>query len=131
MKLLLLAGMAFLGLAASGPAARAVPSDFTYTGSLVTFTVPTTDTYQILAFGAQGGNNTALGGTGGGLGADIGGNFNLVAGEVLQIAVGGAGMPGGGFCRPAAAVAEASWSALVTHRWSSPVVVAEAATSLA
>jgi hypothetical protein len=34
MKLLLLVGTAFLGLAASGSAARAVPFDFTYTGSL-------------------------------------------------------------------------------------------------
>jgi hypothetical protein len=55
MKRLLLAGTAFLGLAASGPDARATPFDFTYSGSLVDFTVPTTDTYQILAFGAQGG----------------------------------------------------------------------------
>ena len=91
MKLLLMAGTAFLGLAVSGSAARAVPFDFTYTGSLVTFTVPTTDTYQILAFGAQGGNITRTG-TGGGLGAEIGGDFILAAGEVLQIAVGGAGM---------------------------------------
>jgi hypothetical protein len=30
----------------------------TYTGSLVDFTVPATDAYQILAFGAQGGNVT-------------------------------------------------------------------------
>ena len=29
-------------------------SIFTYTGSLVTFTVPATGLYQILAFGAQG-----------------------------------------------------------------------------
>jgi hypothetical protein len=49
MKQLLLAGTAFLGLAASGLAARATPFDFTYTGSVVTFTVPTTDSYQILA----------------------------------------------------------------------------------
>jgi hypothetical protein len=95
MKVLLLAGTAFLGLAVAGSAARATPIDFTYTGSLVTFTVPTTDSYQILAFGAQGGN-IALAGTGGGLGAEIGGDFSLAAGEVLQIAVGGAGMPGGG-----------------------------------
>ncbi|HEX3416288.1 MAG TPA: PEP-CTERM sorting domain-containing protein [Stellaceae bacterium] len=72
---------------------RAVPFDFTYTGSLVTFTVPTTDNYQILAFGAQGGNITSTG-TGGGLGAEIGGVFSLTAGEVLEIAVGGAGMAG-------------------------------------
>ena len=55
MKRLLLAGTAFLGLAASGSVARATPFVFTYTGSLVDFTVPTTDSYQILAFGAQGG----------------------------------------------------------------------------
>jgi hypothetical protein len=95
MKLILLAGTACLGLVASGLAAHAVPFDFTYTGSLVTFTVPTTDNYQILAFGAQGGNITSTG-TGGGLGAEIGGVFSLTAGEVLEIAVGGAGMAGFG-----------------------------------
>jgi hypothetical protein len=56
MKMLLLAGTAFLGLFVSGSAARAIPFDFTYSGSLVTFMVPTTDSYQILAFGAQGGS---------------------------------------------------------------------------
>jgi hypothetical protein len=45
---------ALLTLATSHSAARAVPFDFTYAGSLVNFTVPTTDQYQILAFGAQG-----------------------------------------------------------------------------
>jgi hypothetical protein len=102
MKLLLLAGTAFLGLAAWGSAARAVPFDFTYTGSLVTFTVPTTDTYQILAFGAQGGNGGFFPITSpGGRGAEIGGDFNLTAGETLQRSpVGGertfAGTPGNG-----------------------------------
>ena len=93
MKLLLLAGTAFLGIAAAGSTARAVPFDFTYTGSLVTFTVPTTDSYQILAFGAQGGSGTnVFGVTGpGGLGAEIGGDFALAGGEIIQIAVGGAG----------------------------------------
>ena len=93
MKPLLLAGTAVLGLTASGLAARATPIDFTYTGSLVDFTVPATDSYQILAFGAQGGN-AILGPNGsgkGGLGAEIGGTFILSAGGVLQIAVGGAG----------------------------------------
>ena len=95
MKQLLLAGTAFLGLAASGLAARATPFDFTYTGSLVTFTVPTTDSYQILAFGAQGGSAISGNLIGpGGLGAEIGGDFSLTAGEVLQIAVGGVGLPG-------------------------------------
>ena len=95
MKRLLLTGTAILGLAASGSAA-ADPIDFTYTGSLVDFTVPTTDTYQILAYGAQGGNAVANLTTGpGGLGAEIGGDFTLTAGETLQIAVGGVGANGG------------------------------------
>jgi len=86
----LLAQIAFLGLAASvSAAARATPFDFTYSGSLVDFTVPATETYQILAFGAQGGTDSSVGR--GGRGAEIGGDFSLAAGEILQIAVGGAG----------------------------------------
>jgi PEP-CTERM motif len=97
MKLLLVAGSAFLGLAATGSVARAEPIDFTYTGSLVDFTVPATGSYQILAFGAQGGSGV-IGGLveAGGQGAEIGGNFSLTAGETLQIAVGGAGGEGTG-----------------------------------
>jgi hypothetical protein len=58
--------------------------------------VPTTDTYQILAFGAQGGNAAGEGlAAAGGLGAENGGDFTLTAGETLQLAVGGAG--GNGF----------------------------------
>jgi hypothetical protein len=101
MKRLLLAGTTF-ALAASGSVARADPIDFTYTGSLVDFTVLATGTYQILAFGAQGGSgpNCVLGVCGiggpGGLGAEIGGDFNLTASETLQIAVGGAGQTVGG-----------------------------------
>jgi hypothetical protein len=90
----LLARIAFLGLAASmSAAARATPFDFTYSGSLVDFTVPTTDTYQIIAFGAQGGSATPGGVfvSAGGRGAEIGGDFFLIAGEILQIVVGGAG----------------------------------------
>jgi hypothetical protein len=58
MKRLMLAWTAFLGLASRGSGARATLFDFTYTGSLVDFTVPTTDSYQILAFGAQAGSGT-------------------------------------------------------------------------
>jgi hypothetical protein len=92
----LLTGTAFLVLAASHPAAKADPIvfDFPYTGSLVTFTVPTTDTYQILAFGAQGGPGISLLPARGGRGAEIGGDFGLTAGESLQIAVGGVGGDG-------------------------------------
>jgi hypothetical protein len=94
MKMLLLAGTALLAFAASVPAARAQRVNFTYTGELVTWTVPETGTYQIIAFGAQGGSCTApaTGSVGaGGLGAEIGGDFVLSKGEVLQVAVGGAG----------------------------------------
>jgi hypothetical protein len=101
MKLLLLAGTMLLAIAAPGSGARAAPFDFTYTGSLETFTVPTTGTYRILAFGAQGGSGLPFtDGTFsiGGRGAEIGGDFILTAGEILEIAVGGmgAGGPGGG-----------------------------------
>ena len=91
----LLAGASLLALVAWEPAAQAAPLDFTYSGSLVTFTVPVTGTYQILAFGAQGGYADSVSGMGG-LGAEIGGDFSLTAGEVLQIAVGGGGQGGGG-----------------------------------
>jgi hypothetical protein len=97
MKLVLLAGTALLGLASSEPTAHAQRVDFTYTGQLVTWTVPKTGTYQIIAFGAQGGNGVSMGGAlgMGGRGAEIGGDFSLTAGESLQIAVGGAGEGGG------------------------------------
>jgi hypothetical protein len=97
MKPYLLASIVFLGVATLEPAAYAQRSNFTYTGELVTFTVPITGTYRILAFGAQGGHgvppNGFFSGTGG-FGAEIGGDFNLTGGEVLTIAVGGAGLPG-------------------------------------
>ena len=96
MNRLLLVGAAFLAVAFSDQSAEAVPFDFTFTGSLVTFTVPTTDTYQILAFGAQGGNSFFNGIGTGGRGAEIGGDFSLTAGETLQIAVGGKGSDEGG-----------------------------------
>ena len=85
-KQLLLAGTAFLALAASLSTAKADPIVFDFTGSVVSFMVPTTGTYQILALGAQGGS---VSNGPGGRGAEIGGNFNLNAGEILRIAVGG------------------------------------------
>jgi len=88
-----LAGTAFLGIVAFGSTARAVLIDFTYTGNLVDFTVPATGTYRILAFGAQRGSGVDFQSIGtGGRGAEIGGDFVLTAGEMLQIAVGGEGV---------------------------------------
>lgn len=102
MKQLMLAGAAFLAIGVLDRPAEAVPVDFTYTGTLVTFIVPSTGEYQILAFGAQGGDSgTIINPFGqafvgaGGLGAEIGGDFNLTADEILQIAVGGVGTVGG------------------------------------
>jgi len=97
MKQFLLAGAALLALALSEPTAHAQRFEFDYTGSLVTFTVPIKGTYQIIAFGAQGGGSMTGQHFGvGGLGAEFGGNFNLTAGEILEIAVGGAGSGIGG-----------------------------------
>ncbi len=91
------AGIALLiGLGA--PAAQALPVTFAYSGAEVTWTVPTTGLYDIVAFGAQGGGfNSVLPG---GLGAEIGGDVALTAGTTLTILVGGKGgtgaEPGGG-----------------------------------
>src|SRR5215469_2098734 len=100
MKQLLLAGTALLGFATLESVAHADPIIFDYTGSLVDFTVPVTGSYQITAFGAQGGNGVYVSQLGsltvspGGSGAEIGGDFSLPSGEVLQIAVGGQGENG-------------------------------------
>jgi hypothetical protein len=83
-------GVMLLALAAAEPSAHAQRFAFSYTGSLVNFTVPINGIYQIIAFGAQGGGSV------GGKGAEIGGNFNLTAGKLLRIAVGGAGTGRGG-----------------------------------
>jgi hypothetical protein len=86
MKNLLLAGVSALALAGGAASARA--DTISYTGTIVDYTVPTTGTYDITAYGAQGGDST---GVAGGLGAEIGGIFSLTAGETLEIAVGQAG----------------------------------------
>jgi hypothetical protein len=59
---------------------------FSYTGNIVTWTVPVTGYYQILTYGGEGGK-------GGGLGAEIGGDFQLQADQILTILVGNMGDP--------------------------------------
>jgi hypothetical protein len=60
----------------------------TYTGATTTFTATTAGVYDIVAYGAGGGGGNL---PNGGLGAEIGGDFTLSAGEMLTIDVGGAG----------------------------------------
>ena len=65
---------------------------FTYQGEIIqTETITTTGTYDIVAYGAQGGDG---GSTVGGLGAEAGGDFVLNAGAVIEVVVGGAGDSG-------------------------------------
>jgi hypothetical protein len=64
----------------------------TYSGTIVSFVVPVTGTYDIAAAGASGGGDLGLDGvSSGGLGGKVAADFALVQGETLEIAVGGAG----------------------------------------
>ena len=87
-----------IGLFALAPAratpsctASATVSCFTETGSIASFTVPVAGTYEFLAYGGQGGNNTSGAPSIGGSGAELGGSFVLQAGDVLRIAAGAVG----------------------------------------
>ena len=64
-----------------------------HTGTIVDVTVATTGTYDITAYGAQGGGALPSS-TLGGKGAQIEGQFTLTAGEQLEIVVGGASKSG-------------------------------------
>lgn len=65
---------------------------FTFSGIVQTDTITTTGTYHIVADGAQGG--AGYNGAVGGDGAEVGGDFVLTAGDVIEIVVGGAGGTG-------------------------------------
>jgi len=59
---------------------------FNATGSIVSFTAPVIGTYDITAFGAEGGVNADIGGARNpGLGAEASGQFNLTVGQTLLI----------------------------------------------
>jgi hypothetical protein len=80
----------------AGLVAPASAATFTTPGP-TTFTAPATGLYDLVGWGAQGGAGsvasssfTSVPGTGG-LGAEIGGDFFLMAGETLSIVVGGQG----------------------------------------
>ncbi len=89
LKQAMLTGTVVVALVAT-PGLAAAGIVLSYTGSLQTYTVATTGSYQIAAYGAQG----ASGATNhvGGKGAFVSGIFQLTAGELLQIAVGGMGL---------------------------------------
>src|SRR3954453_9921742 len=70
---------------------------FTPLGTIVQqYTVAATGTYHIEAFGAQGGQGGNPSGAVGGLGAEIGGDFSLAQGAILEVVVGGMGGFGDG-----------------------------------
>jgi MYXO-CTERM domain-containing protein len=93
MKRLLLAVTMLVSPLAATPAAALT---FSYTGNIVSWTVPDSGTYEIIAVGAQGGAGTIGQSFAGGLGALIGGYFELSSGMTLSIAVGGIGGSGTG-----------------------------------
>lgn len=65
---------------------------FTEDGKIDTFTVPLTGDYDITAIGATGG--AVSGGGAGGAGGEVEAEFHLVAGEVIEVAVGQVGFSG-------------------------------------
>jgi hypothetical protein len=112
MRILLLAGASTLALLTTS--AQAV----TFYGG-ETFTVTESGLYQIVAFGAQGGGG--LSGSGGGLGAEVGGDLRLSAGTTLEVVVGGQG--GSGDCCNGAGGGGGGMSAVATSTFA-PLVVA-------
>ena len=72
--------------------AHAAPYDFTYSGSVASWQVPTSGNYDITAYGAQGGGGSS--GQGAGEGAEVSGQVYLTGGTTLQIVVGGTGISG-------------------------------------
>ena len=93
-KFSILAAVCLLGIGATCSAHAAVTWTFDFTNADISWTVPETGIYDITAFGAGGG--AFVYGSGGGLGAEIGGNSALTAGQTLTIVVGGEGGSGSG-----------------------------------
>ena len=77
--------LALTGLSSTSASAQM----FSYTGTIVSWTAPTSGFYQVTAEGAQGASATDV--FAGGLGAELTGTFHFNAGELFWIAVGGAG----------------------------------------
>jgi hypothetical protein len=71
--------------------AQFTPYQFTYSGSIVSFTIPQDGIYQLTTAGASGANGLSANG---GAGAVLSGKISLYSGVVLNIAVGGSPSPG-------------------------------------
>lgn len=67
------------------------PQTFNYTGSVQSYVVPVTGTYQLEVWGASGGRNTTNGSSVAGLGGYSKGSINLAQGQTIYIYVGGKG----------------------------------------
>lgn len=88
--------MLFAGAAVACAVGTSVhAATFTYSGALDYFTVVTSGSYEITAFGARGGGGDFP--FGGGKGAEFGGTVSLMAGQQLTILVGGVGQPGSAY----------------------------------
>jgi T5SS/PEP-CTERM-associated repeat protein len=83
-------------LHANLPSLSAQSINFSYSGSVVTYTIPVNGVYEFSMAGASGGSGGSLGGGSGlgGLGAALNGDITLSAGTILNIAVGQAGQDG-------------------------------------
>lgn len=82
---------ALLGCALLAPLA-ANAQTFTYSGTVQTYTVTQSGTYDIDVFGAAGGSaNSGSGTSAGGFGAEVNGDVYLAAGTQLEIVAGGEG----------------------------------------
>lgn len=68
--------------------------DFAYTGDIQEWTVPASGLYKLEVYGAQGGN-ASNGGYTGGTGGHSSGYVNLQKGTILYVVVGGAGVTNG------------------------------------
>ena len=91
--LLLLALVAGVTAASTSSLKAQTSWDFKYSGSIVQWTAPQTGSYEITAYGAQGGGSP-FGSYAGGMGAIMSGTFQLNQGDVLNILVGHAGQSG-------------------------------------
>jgi hypothetical protein len=98
-KLAILVAVCLLGVGVTHSAKAATTWIFDYTDGVQTYDVTETGVYDITAYGAQGGSSPTQNSyyrlwASGGLGAEIGGDITLNAGQTLTILVGGKGGDG-------------------------------------